>query len=87
MLTRSKIFLGCPHKTSSAESLVNGFATLIYNTHSIPSVGLFQAAKLCAEMTTDVNHLFLNSNLPFMMHIISVFSEALDPIDRVSTRT
>ncbi|KXH39994.1 hypothetical protein CSIM01_10825 [Colletotrichum simmondsii] len=76
------IFLGCPHKTSSAESLVNGFATLIYNTHSIPSVGLFRAAKLCAEMTTDVNHLFLNSNLPFMMHIISVFSEALDPIDR-----
>ncbi|KAG7042605.1 Ankyrin repeat-containing domain protein [Colletotrichum scovillei] len=76
------IFLGCPHKTSSAESLVNGFATLIYNTHSIPSVGLFQAAKLCAEMTTDVNHLFLNSNLPFMMHIISVFSEALNPIDR-----
>ncbi|KAK1456261.1 hypothetical protein CMEL01_16529 [Colletotrichum melonis] len=76
------IFIGCPHKTSSAESLVNGFATLIYNTHSIPSIGLFQAAKLCAEMTTDVNHLFLNSNLPFMVHIISVFSEALNSIDR-----
>ncbi|KAI3551398.1 hypothetical protein CABS03_01457 [Colletotrichum abscissum] len=76
------IFIGCPHKTSSAESLVNGFATLIYNTHSIPSIGLFQAAKLCAEMTTDVNHLFLNSNLPFMVHIISVFSEAPNSIDR-----
>ncbi|EXF76523.1 hypothetical protein CFIO01_06447 [Colletotrichum fioriniae PJ7] len=76
------IFLGCPHKTPSTESLANGFATLIYNTRSMPSVGLLQAAKLCAEMTTDVNHLFLNSNVPFRMQIISVFSEALDSIDR-----
>lgn len=81
MLKKSKIFLGCPHKTPSTESLANGFATLIYNTRSIPSVGLLQA------MTTDVNHLFLNSNVPFRMQIISVFSEALDSIDRVSTYT
>ncbi|KAL0780770.1 hypothetical protein CaCOL14_002105 [Colletotrichum acutatum] len=48
----------------------------------VPSVGLMQAAKLCAKTTTDVNHLFLNSNVPFRMQIISVFSEALHPIDR-----
>ncbi|KAK1638702.1 hypothetical protein BDP81DRAFT_447668 [Colletotrichum phormii] len=77
------VFIGCPHKTSSIESLANGFAALIYNARSIPDLGLLQAAKLCATVTTDVNHLFLNSNVPLRVQIISVFSEALDPLDRL----
>ncbi|OHF01236.1 hypothetical protein CORC01_03551 [Colletotrichum orchidophilum] len=77
------VFIGCPHKTSSSESLVNGFATLICNARSIPDFGLLQAAKDCAKMTIDVNYLFLNSNMPFRMQIISVFSETPDPIDRI----
>lgn len=87
MLNSVKVFIGCPHRTLSLVSLTDDLATLIYNARDAPKFGLLEAARLCACAVVDASYLFLESNVPLRVQMVSVFSRNLDCVGRVSRHT
>jgi hypothetical protein len=79
------VFIGCPHRPASYESLVDNIIPLISLGHERPRFGLTRTARMSALTVQETNDLFLETGILLQAQIASVYSSASDYKSQVST--
>ncbi|KAH0557197.1 hypothetical protein GP486_005013 [Trichoglossum hirsutum] len=72
------IFFGCPHRYTNAQDLEDRVANLWFASKNLRPIGAIRNIKELGRSIVEINGFFAVSNMPWLLDIVNVFSEAED---------
>lgn len=80
----TQIFFGCPHKCSNVQELEDSIARLLLANENAHPCGVANTIMELGRSIIQINEAFLAFIIPFITHILSIYSTDPESSSRVS---